>query len=401
MSDIDTTPPGSADPAGGADSATPDQVSTVTSRSWLERLRDSLIASVIGMLLVGAAVALLSWNEGTEVAALGSLDLAARLVVEAPAARIDPALQARLVHLTGSLAAAAPARDPLFGVIAADAVRLQRRVEMFQWEEHATSTTEKSLGGGSTTQTTYEYRKTWSDRAINSGPFRARAGHANPPLPLAGLTSDALDVRLGPYHLDAAVLDLLAPTAPVLLPETAPLPPGWQHGDSGPTRARDPQQPAVGDVRVSFVATLAGSASVIAGQQGDRLAAFAAPDGRMLALATDGVASAAAMVSAERAAARGVAWALRLAGFLLCLVGLVLMVRPLAVLVSVVPVLETVVDVTAILAMAGLAALVTLTTIAVARVVLQPLLSLGLLAAGLAIAWGCIRLRRPGSAPLG
>ncbi len=401
MSDTDTTPDVSAE---GPDSACPDQVGIVTSRSWLENLRDSLIGSVIGIMLVVAAVVLLSWNEGTELTALHTLDLAERLVVEAPSARIDPILEGRLVHLTGTLAAASPARDPLFGVIAADAVRLERRVEMFQWEEHVSSSTQKSLGGGSTTQTTYDYQKAWSDRAIDSGPFHARAGHVNPSLPLSDVTSNAADVRLGPYRLDAAVLDRLTPSAPLGLPEGAALAPGWQRGEAGPYRGRDPAQPAIGDLRVTFRATLAGTASIIAGQQGagqqgDRLAAFATPDGRIVALAADGVVSAAAMLGAKRSSARILAWTLRLTGFLLCLGGLVLMARPLAVLVSVVPVLETVVDVTATLAMAGLAALVTLATIAVARIVLQPLLSMGLLAAGAAIAWVCLRLRRPGAAP--
>jgi hypothetical protein len=400
MSDSDTPPGGFADLP---DTAAPDRVSAVTSRSWLGRLRDSLIGSVIGLLLVVAAVALLAWNEGNEVAALRSLDLAARLVVEAPPDRIDPALAGRLVHLSGTLEAAAPARDPLFGVIDPRAVRLERRVEMFQWQETSSSSTQKSFGGGSTTQTTYDYQPVWSERAIDSGPFHARSGHLNPPWNPTNLTSDATDVRLGPYGLDAAVLERLAPSAPAGLPDGAALPPGWRRGETGPYRGRDPEQPAIGDARVTFRAVPAGPASIIAGQQGDRLAAFAAPDGRPIALAAEGVASAAAMVSAGRSAARNLAWGLRLAGFLLCLAGLVLLVRPLAVLVSVVPVLETVVDVTAVLVMAGLAALVTLATIAVARIVLQPLLSLGLLAAGVAIALACIRLSRrwPGLVPPG
>jgi hypothetical protein len=101
------------------------------------------------------------------------------------------------------------------------------------------------------------------------------------------------------------------------------------------------------------------------------------------------------MLSAERSQVRILAWILRLAGFGLSLAGLMLMMRPLAVLVSILPVLETVVDVAATVVMAGVAALLTLGTIAIARIVLQPLLSLGLLAAGLVIVAGCVRLRRP------
>lgn len=390
MSDTETTPGTS-----GSDGfAAPDQVTTVTSNSWLGRLRDSVLGSLIGVGLVIAAVMLLYWNEGNEVITLRTLDLAAHLVVEAPPGRIDPALEGRLVHLTGALEAAAPARDPVFGVVSADSVRLERHVEMFQWDEYSSSSTEKSIGGGSTTQTTYDYQKTWSDRAIDSATFHARAGHVNPQWPISRQITDAADVRLGPYHVDAAVLNALAPSAPVSLPEGAALPPGWKRGEAGPYRGRDPAAPSIGDVRVSFIAMPPGTTSVVAGQQVDRLAAFAAPNGQTVALAKPGVASAAAMFSAERSQARLLAWALRLAGFVLCLVGLVLLVRPFAVLVSVIPLLETMVDVTATLVMAGFAALITLATIAVARIVLQPLTSAALVIAGVAIVWGCIRLRR-------
>jgi Transmembrane protein 43 len=182
----------------------------------------------------------------------------------------------------------------------------------------------------------------------------------------------------------------------VTLPDEATLPTGWQRGDVGLFHGRDPMVPAIGDLRVSFRAVLAGTASVIAGQHADGLATYQAPDGSTIALATTGTASAPAMLSSERSQARILAWILRFVGFGLSLAGLVLMVRPLAVLVSVLPVLETVVDVAATVVMAGVAALLTLGTIAIARIVLQPLLSLGLLAAGLVIAVICVRLRRPG-----
>ena len=406
MSDTDTiggaSPPGFdftggtfADPT--TDSGAPDQVTEVSSQSWLGRLRDSLMGSVIGMILVIAAVALLYWNERNEVTSLRMLDLAARLLVEAPSNRADPALDGRLVHVTGTLAIPAPAHDPLFGAVDPQAVRLERQVEMFQWQEHSNSQTQKSVGGSSssTTQTTYDYQRVWSDRAIDSATFHAHSGHANPPMPLSHLISDAADVRLGPYRLDAAVLDHLAPETPVALPEDAPLPAGWQRGDAGLFHGHDPMAPSVGDVRVTFRSVPAGAASIIAGQHADGLAAYQAPDGSAIALATAGTVSAPAMLSAERSQVRILAWILRLAGFGLSLAGLMLMMRPLAVLVSVLPVLETVVDVAATVVMAGVAALLTLGTIAIARIVLQPLLSLGLLAAGLVIVAGCVRLRRP------
>jgi hypothetical protein len=89
MSDRDTTDGGlsSGSNATGdgltattTDSGSPDQVISVTSQSWLDRLRDRLIGSLIGIVLVVAAVALLYWHERSEVMTLKSLDLAARLL---------------------------------------------------------------------------------------------------------------------------------------------------------------------------------------------------------------------------------------------------------------------------------------------------------------------------------
>jgi hypothetical protein len=100
-------------------------------------------------------------------------------------------------------------------------------------------------------------------------------------------------------------------------------------------------------------------------------------------------------MSTECSQGQVLAWILRLVGFGLALAGLVLMLHPLAVLVSVLPIPETVVDVAVTVVMPALAALLTLRTIAVASIVLRPLLSPGLLAAGLVIVAVCIGLRQP------
>jgi Transmembrane protein 43 len=99
-------------------------------------------------------------------------------------------------------------------------------------------------------------------------------------------------------------------------------------------------------------------------------------------------------MSTECSQGQVLAWILRLVGFGLALAGLVLMLHPLAVLVSVLPIPETVV-VAVTVVMPALAALLTLRTIAVASIVLRPLLSPGLLAAGLVIVAVCIGLRQP------
>lgn len=402
MSDTNEPTPdsqGSTIETGENSDAGVDRVVTSSSQSWFGRLRDSLIGSLLGILMVVASVILLYWNEKTELVTMRALDFGAHGIVEATAERIDPGQDGRLVHLSGTLATRSPASDPVFGSVADGAIRLARHVEMFQWQEHSSSSTQKSLGGSSTTQTTHEYSRVWSETPIDSGSFQSRAGHMNPAMSLRSATTNATDVSIGPRKPDAAVLDRLTGFTPVAVTDRMALPTGWQRQDDGLYRGRDPMRASVGDVRVRFTAVSGGTVSVIAGQQGDRLSAFATPSGAHIAMASTGVANAEAMFNTERSEARTLAWLLRLGGFVLALIGLVLVARPLAVLASVLPFLEGVVDVAAFVVMFGVATLLTFGTIAIARIVLQPLMSLALLAGGIGTAALCLRLHRRRPAP--
>jgi hypothetical protein len=370
-----------------------DQVTEVTTKTWFGRLRDSVIGALIGIVLVIAGIVVLSWNEKHEFQTMRGLAYGAANVVEADAARIDPARNGKLVHLSGALAAPAPARDPVFGPVDGSAIRLERRIEMYQWKETSSSATQKSVGGSSTTTTTYQYERVWSDTPIDSTNFHSRGGHINPPMQLRTETFDAPDATLGARKLDGAVLDDLGHFTTVAAGANATPPGGWRPDNGGFFRGRDPGEPAVGDARVSFAVIAPGQVSAIALQQGDRLIAFPTPGGTTIALAAPGTVTAAAMFATERSGAKTLAWVMRAVGFALILGGLMLMVNPLGVLVSVLPFLESVVDVAAFVVMFGLAVLITLFTVAIAHIVLQPVLSAGLLVAGVAVFVLCAWLR--------
>jgi hypothetical protein len=371
-----------------------DQVTEVTETSWLGRVQQSIVGVLVGLILLVIAVVLLFWNESNELATMRALAYGSSIVVEATADRVDPALDGKLVHLSGNLAAPAPASDPVFGAVAEDAIRLQRHVEMYQWKETSTSSTQKNAGGSSTTQTTYTYSKVWSENPIESSRFHSTGGHGNPPMPMRSTITNAGNARLGPRLLMPGVLDVLSGFTPATPSPSAILPAGWQATADGRLYSgQNPAQPTIGDLRVSFEIIPSGVAGVIAGQQGDHLAPLTAPNGRPIAIAMLGVADAPAMFAAARSHARILAWIFRGVGFVFTLVGLMLLARPLAVLVSVLPFLEGVVDAAAFVVMFGFAVLVTLVTIAIAHVVLQPVLSVALLGVGLAIAYAATRLR--------
>src|SRR5436305_584894 len=131
---------------GDPDSGAASGFTETTTEGWGSRLGGSLVAALFGLLLVPAAVVLLYWNEERAVDAIRALDRGAAAIVEVDAAAVDPATNGRLVHLSGLLRPATPAKDPDFGVTEDGLVRLARAVEMYQWEEETSTKSQENIG---------------------------------------------------------------------------------------------------------------------------------------------------------------------------------------------------------------------------------------------------------------
>src|ERR1700733_2609692 len=110
-----------------------DTITETTSEGILSRLGNSLMATVLGILMVPGSIYLLYWNEGRAVNAERALDEGLSQVVEAKLDSADASLTARLVHVSGEAEVVKPAQDETFGVSAANLLRLSRKVEMYQW----------------------------------------------------------------------------------------------------------------------------------------------------------------------------------------------------------------------------------------------------------------------------
>src|SRR5690242_19301455 len=141
---------------GDIGTAITDSFTEATTKSWGSRIGESIKGVLVGLACTVGACVLLFCNEGRAVQTERSLDEGRGLVVSADASRVDPANQGKLVHISGEVKAGAPLRDADFNV-AANALRLVRTVEMYQWKEESKSETRKTLGGGEETVTTYTY----------------------------------------------------------------------------------------------------------------------------------------------------------------------------------------------------------------------------------------------------
>jgi hypothetical protein len=366
---------------GSAASAGSDSFTETSTQGWASRLGGSLIAALIGLILVPCAIALLYWNEGRAVDAIHALNRGAAAIVEVDSAAIDPGANGKLVHVSGTLRPTTPARDPDFGVTGDGLARLSRKVEMYQWEEETSSKSQQNVGGPRTTETTYNYKREWADHAVDSGRFKAPSGHQNPSMPSRSATFDGGDVKIGAYKVDPSVLDKVTLFTPLRV-RSAP-PPGYQASGEGFYRGQNPAQASIGDLRVSFTAVPAQTVSVAAGQASGALTSFRDTNGYTIALAEPGVVSAETLFHDERKSESILTWILRAVGFVLVLAGFVCMTRPLTMLFAVLPFLESLVGAGAFLVALTLAVPVTLVTIAIAWIVHRPLIGGLLLAAAI------------------
>ena len=184
----------------------PDTFTEVTSQSWLSRIGNSIKGIIFGLLLIVGAVILLWWNEGRAVKTATSLQEGAAAAVNIAAGAVVPGNDGKLVHLSGEVMAAEPVRDTVFGV-RAKAIRLSRKVEMFQWKEERKSETRSRSDGGTEKRPTFSYVKIWSGELIKSVDFEHPDEHKNPAAMLAGAATAVADhATLGSFRLPPSII---------------------------------------------------------------------------------------------------------------------------------------------------------------------------------------------------
>lgn len=229
--------------------------------------------------------------------------------------KVDSQKEGKLIHVTGPLAGAENLSDPEFGVTV-NALRLRRRVWMYQWQQDARRPnsysygTEDSHGNTSTHQKnqTYHYSKVWSEKIIDSRLFRpdstatSVAGtslrmngvilkHENPPTKeVPDRAVAAADITLGVFGITPELEQQIDDFQPVPLTEAnlATMP--------APLRGRakllgdeiyigtNANQPAIGDLKIKFESAPPAIASLIARQNGSNLSPHPSANGGTVAL---------------------------------------------------------------------------------------------------------------------
>jgi hypothetical protein len=376
-----------------------DVVTETVETSWLQRVGQSFAGVIFGILLIIGACVLLFWNEGRAVKTARSLTEGAGLVQTVAADKVDPANEGKLVHVIGMLATSGPATDTEFGM-KSSGVRLIRHVEMFQWTEDKETESQKKLGGGETTKTTYKYTRAWSDQPVESSKFHEHQGHANPQMTYRSRSTLAPQPKLGAFAVPADLLRNFGTEEPLAVGDEQAqavqkrLNKPVQVADGVLYIGDDSAQPAVGDFRITFTEVRLQPASIVADQSGSSFIPYRTKAGGSVELISAGQVPAAEMFKEAQDDNRLWTWLIRAGGIVLMFIGFVLIMKPLSVLADVVPILGDIVGagtgLVAFLCTVAIAPLV----IAIAWFVYRPIVAAIVLVVGAALAYGVIHLSR-------
>ena len=324
-----------------------DSFTETSSTGWFGRIGNSIKGVLFGIVLIVVAVPVLFFNEGRAVKTKKSLDQGAKEVVTVSVESPEAANDGKLVYFSGEAKAEGTLEDAEFKVTA-EALKLRRAAEYYQWDEDVKTETKKKLGGGEETVKTYNYTKKWSNKPIDSSNFKRQGGHQNPSPAVAEETWTANPITVGEFTLSSGLVGQIgnftsySSEGETEVSETIA---GMKVTLEGGTfyLGENPGSPEVGDIRVTHKVALPGEVSVVAAQAGTGLEPFTADAGGTIDMLEVGKHSAASMFEAAQQSNTIMTWVLRGVGILLMFIGFSMLFKPLSVLADVVPLFGTIV----------------------------------------------------------
>ena len=384
-----------------------------TSTSYGQRLAGSAKGMIGGLLMFIIGTCLLWWNEGRTVRTAKAIgDAASHVESVADVSKIDASLNGKLIHASAFADTKDTLTDDMFGVREL-AIRLDRKVEYYQWVENAQTREREKIGGGKETTTTYTYEQKWVDKPVNSAEFKdPQYQSANKVLAEVEERNEmAQHVTFGAYTLPELFVASISGSEPVEVRMTEEQRFTWNerlhmlrpkvntetslvHTSANTVYlGLSPNSPQIGDVRVTFTKVPPADISLIAQVDGSTFKVYRAKNGQSFSRVQMGTVGVDEMIEQARSENNMLTWVLRLVGVLLIVIGLKGMFGLLPMLFKVLPFLGSIVD-----AGVGLVSWIfglawSLIIIAIAWLVFRPIIGISLLV--LAIA-GIVFLKRRG-----
>lgn len=379
----------------------------VTTTSYGGRLKNALQGVGMGFIMLIAGTVLLFWNEGRTVKTTRMLKEAQGVCVElGDINQVNAEMNGKMIHASGFADTQDVLTDGQFD-ISIVGIKLIRSTEYYQWVEHQHSETKDKVGGGQETVTTYTYSKEWVSSPVNSSSFedpQYRGIDNSVLLNVEDKTWQAENVTFGAYKFPASLIEQMSKTEPLnieLKPEVVQTYEADFHRVYNVTDAQtflhpsgnvlyigvNPNNPTVGDVRVTYKKVLPGDVSILAKVNGNTFEKFTAKNGYSLITLEDGTVSMDEMFANEHASNKTMGWILRILGILLVFWGFKNIFNIITQLLKVLPFLGNIANLGVNLVAGVLAFAWSLIVIAIAWLWYRPVLGILLLAAAGALIW--------------
>lgn len=171
---------------------------TVSKKSGgaMDSFMNSYGALIIGIILIIAGL-ITFWVNESRI----DMSKVAKKSIEVSASKADKTYDGELVSVTGNIVTPSYATDPQY-LSQGDYLLLERKVEMYSWDEHTTS---------SSTETKYTYSNIWTENPKNSLNFKVRFGHENTFMQVRSETFRAAAAKIGVYFINLVNITMPSP----------------------------------------------------------------------------------------------------------------------------------------------------------------------------------------------
>ncbi len=317
----------------------PNTFTTSTTTGYGNRIINSVKGVVVGCIFIIGAFGLLYWNEGRkDLSSLARQSTA----ISAEQVASDASLQGKLVSVSGALTSTGQIGDGLF-LQPGGYVSVARKVEMYAWVETKNTESHSNAGGSQTDTTTYTYKQEWTHDPQASQDFAHPEEHANPTESLSDTEVRAESVHVGAY----AVGDMNGVTLPSGSPVTLSAQNTSLSGRAvlanqqyifvpNATSTGSLSNPEVGDIRISYSSVHPGMRVTLMGKlDGAAISSYVDQDNNELYRIFSGTRAEA--ISQLHAEYETLTWILRVVGFVLMLIGFMLIASPIATILDIIP----------------------------------------------------------------
>ena len=315
-----------------------------THNSYWSRIKNSFWKILWGFILLICWIILLARNEKRFVERKEALEEWMSLVQEADITNIDPSLDGKLVHMYWETNSESPEiQDQDFWIITND-LKLQRNVEMFQWQQNSTETCTDNIGWSQDCRTSYDYKQTWSPYLIDSSSFHD-VWYDNPEsFKYDSYTTGKSNINLWVYRLSSVFTSMLSNYEPLdLTNQNITFPDINSQIINNTIYIWDPQNPTVWDLRISFSTVKTGTISVIGKQINNELTSYISSNEEPISLLEFGNISANDMFSIAKSENKSALWILRLVWLVVIFLGFISIFEFIQTLAKVLPFLSKII----------------------------------------------------------